>query len=178
MREEFRELAEETPPWRDPPERALVTFGGSDVNNSTPDAVRAFDGFDLEIDVIIGPGFENENEIEEAATTTDAEFNLLRDPNDLPQRMFDADFAVSATGSTVYELLAMGTPTVGIPQSDNQTPVADSLGDTILRLEGGSIRGCISRLVQDATLRRKMRKKGRELVDARGTQRVRSALSV
>jgi spore coat polysaccharide biosynthesis predicted glycosyltransferase SpsG len=178
MREEFRELAKETPPWRDPPERAIVTFGGSDVNNSTPDAVRAFDGFDLEVDAIIGPGFENEDEIRDAATETDAKFNLLKNPDDLPRRMFEADLAVSATGSTIYELLATGTPTICAPQSDNQRPVAESLEDTILRFDTNSIQNCLLRLTEDSTLRQKMREDGKELIDAKGVQRVYSVLSV
>lgn len=178
MREEFQRLADEEPPWRDPPERALITFGGSDINDVTPDAVRAFDGSDLEVDVIIGPGFENGDEIEDAAAATDAEFNLLRDPDDLPRRMFKADLAVSATGSTVYELLATGTPVIGIPQSDNQRPVANSLKDIILRCDIDGIRRCLSRLIEDATLRRKMRADGKELIDAEGARRVYSVLSV
>ena len=125
--------------------------------------------------MIIGPGFENEDEIEDAAASTDAEFNLLRDPDDLPRRMFEADLAVSATGSTVYELLATGTPIIGIPQSDNQRPVADSLKNSILRCEINGIREHLTSLVEDATLRRKLREDGKKLVDGKGTQRVYSA---
>jgi len=172
MREEFRELADETPPWRDPPKRALVTFGGSDVNNVTPNAIRSFDGFDLEIDVIIGPGYENKAEIEEAIYETEAGFNLLRTPDDLPQRMFDADFAVSATGSTVYELLITGTPIIGIPQSDNQLPVAEALDNYILSCDIENIRKVLIEFVENAALREKLQKHGTELVDGKGSQRV------
>ncbi|MFD1685886.1 UDP-2,4-diacetamido-2,4,6-trideoxy-beta-L-altropyranose hydrolase [Halobellus litoreus] len=177
MREEFQHLATKTPPWRDPPERALITFGGSDVNDVTPDAIRAFDGFDIEIDVIIGPGFENQDQIKDAAESTNAELNLLQNPDDLSQRMFKADFAVSATGSTVYELLATGTPIIGIPQSDNQRPVANSLSDSILQCERDELRESVLRLVTDSDLRRTMKESGEELVDARGIQRIYSMLT-
>ena len=93
MREEFRRLADETPPWRDPPERALVTFGGSDMNNATPVAVRAFEGFDLEVDVVIGPGFENEDEIKTAAQELDVDFNLLRNPDGSLRRFTSSVFS-------------------------------------------------------------------------------------
>jgi len=176
MREEFRKLANETPPWRDQPERALVTFGGSDVNNVTPDVVRAFDGFDLSADVIIGPGFENEDEIETAARETGADFSLLRDPDGLPRRMFDADLAVSATGSTVYELLATGTPVIGTPQSDNQVPVADALDGNILRSDTDRVRSRLTELLENDFLRRNLRENGRRLVDGKGASRVYSAV--
>jgi len=177
MREEFQRLADETPPWRDPPEKALVTFGGSDINDMTPDAVRAFDGFDLEVDVIIGPGFENEDEIEDAAAATDAEFNLVRDPDDLPRRMFEADFAVSATGSSIYELLATGTPVIGIPQAENQRLITDGLGNTILESSVAEINNHISELVENPDERRRLREEGRQLVDAQGAKRVYKKLS-
>jgi UDP-2,4-diacetamido-2,4,6-trideoxy-beta-L-altropyranose hydrolase len=177
MREEFQRRAEKEPPWRDPPKRALVTFGGSDVNGVTPKAVRAFDGFELEIDVIIGPGFENEDEIEDAAAATDAEFNLLRDPDDLPRRMFEADFAVSATGSTVYELLATGTPVIGIPQAENQKLITDGLGNTILESSIAEIEGHISELVGEPNERQRLRKEGRQLIDGKGGRRVYEKLS-
>lgn len=200
MREEFHELADKTPPWHDPPERALITFGGSDMNNSTPDAVRAFDDFNLEVDVIIGPGFQNENEIQDAKTETDADFNLLRNPDDLPQRMFEADFAVSATGSTTYELLATGTPVVGVPQTYNQIPISKTLSshDVLLPTIGLSkdffigtgsssavrminfdkeeliskLSDDISEMVTNTYLRCQLRNNGMSMVDCRGSERI------
>jgi lipid A disaccharide synthetase len=151
--------------------------------------------------VIIGPGFENEDEIRDAATETDANFNLLRDPDDLPRRMFEADFAVSATGSTVYELLATGTPVVGVPQTDNQTPISKTLSsrDAILLphvdvnvnfpTEAGSsssvrlisfdkgeliseLTEAISEMVNNEDLRCQLRNNGMSMVDCRGPERV------
>jgi len=104
-------------------------MGGSDVRNTTPQIVRAFDGTDLRVDVVVGPGFENRAAIDHAVVETTGEFDVIRNPPDLSKRMFNADLAVSATGDTIYELLALGTPTIGLPQADNQKPVADALGD-------------------------------------------------
>jgi spore coat polysaccharide biosynthesis predicted glycosyltransferase SpsG len=206
IREEFQRPAGKEPPWRDPPERALVTFGGSDMNNSTPDAVRAFNGFGLEVDVIIGPGFKNEDEIEEAAAETDAESNLLKNPDDLPRRMFEADLAVSATGSSIYELLLTGTPVLAIPQTDNQIPISQSLSslgaiaplntNKIVSFEGGvsataepglvridsdemtqELRESISDLVVDSELRRELRQRGMSLVDGKGRNRIYNHIS-
>jgi len=200
VREQFRQLAKKTPPWRDSPQRALVTFGGSDVNNVTPSAMRALDGFDGEVNVIIGPGFTNEDEILEAVDSTDAQFDLLRDPDNLPELMFDSDFAVSAGGSTVYELLSTGTPTIGIPQSDNQVPIIQSLAekDAILAIEAHGevsaattdsslnpkllnldmeelsvkLRKCVERMVTDSSYRRALRDRGTSMIDGNGVDRI------
>lgn len=200
MREEFQQLANKTPPWRDSPDRALITFGGSDMNNATPDAIHAFDGFDLTVDVIIGPGFRNKDEIRQEVQKTNAVFNLLEDPDDLPQRMFNADFAVSAGGSTVYELLLTGTPVIGIPQTGNQVPLIEGLSSkgAILSIEvdssisSSSIRSsanpqllnmdstdivaqlktAITRIVTEPSSRREFRNQGRSLVDGNGAARI------
>jgi UDP-2,4-diacetamido-2,4,6-trideoxy-beta-L-altropyranose hydrolase len=200
MREEFQQIADKIPPWRDSPRRALITFGGSDMNNATPDAIHAFDGFDLTVDVIIGPGFTNTDEIQKTARRTDAEFNLLEDPDNLPQLMFNSDFAVSAGGSTVYELLLTGTPIIGIPQSENQVRIIERLWkknavlpikiDTrkgfnsirsstnpqLLDIDSSSLirqlKPNITKMINDTQFRHGLRDKGISLVDGKGDARI------
>lgn len=179
LREEIRTLAQQSPPWRDPPERALVTMGGSDIRGTTPEVLPAFEGTDLTVDVIIGPGFdqENEREIERVAQETEADLRLLRGPSDLVDRMFQADLAVSATGTTSYELLALGTPTIGIPQADNQIPIVEALREdgAMVHLPPTEIDGlaaAVEELIMDATERWSLRERGRELLDGAGSERV------
>jgi UDP-2,4-diacetamido-2,4,6-trideoxy-beta-L-altropyranose hydrolase len=129
LRSEIRNRGEDEPPWREQPERALVTMGGSDVANLTPTVLHAFDGFDIHVDTIVGPGFSNAQEeaIRAAAEKISADISIVCDPDDLVERMFQADFAVSTSSLTTYELLALGTPVVCVPVADNQEPVARSL---------------------------------------------------
>lgn len=177
LRSDIRRLAEEQPPFEDPIERALVTMGGSDIQNRTPDVVRAFDGIDVEVNVIIGPGFQNRDEIVLATEQTNARMEVTETPDDLPRLMRRTDLAVSATGSTVYELLALGTPTIGIPQADNQVPIAEALSerDAICHLPMeafDSLPARIRELAENAAKRRSLRDTGRALIDSRGTERV------
>jgi len=180
LREEIRTLSHQKIPRREHAERALVTMGGSDMTERTPTTIRAFDGFDIHVDAIVGPGFsaEQETEIHAAAGDVSADVTVTRDPDDLAERMFEADFAVSTSSSTTYELLAMGTPIVSIPVADNQEPIATALCErdaaTVLEREAGedAFRGAIEEYVTNPTLRRKRRNQGRELVDGRGTERV------
>jgi len=180
VRAEIRELAAQDPPWRDPPERAIVTMGGSDMTDQTPTALRAFDGFDLQVDAIVGPGFSETQEqtIRAVAEDVSADVRVSRDPDDLVKRMFQADFAVSTASSTTYELLALGTPIVSAPVADNQDPIATALRtrDAAAVLERGAgksaFRRAIEEYVTDPSFRRKRRELGQNLVDGRGAERV------
>jgi len=177
LRSEIRDLSDNDPPWQEKPERAIVTMGGSDIGGTTPRVVRAFHGTELQVDVIVGPGFENRNAIEQAVVETNGKFDVIEDPDDLPERMFRADIAVSATGSTIYELLALGTPTIGLPQADNQEPIANAFRErnAIVTLDGEG-RDClqseIMALANDPEQRRTLRETGTSLIDGQGVERV------
>lgn len=180
LRKEIRTLANEDPPWRDVPERALVTLGGSDTANLTPIITRAFDGFDISIDIVVGPGFSahQERTVREAADAITADVTVTCDPPDLPERMFQADFALCTTSSTIYELFALGTPIIGVAVADNQEPIARALRDrnlaTVLDLSSEEVtyRQAIETYLNDVGLRKQRRECGRALIDGRGTERV------
>lgn len=179
LRAAFRRLAAREAPWREPPERAILLMGGSDVNNATPDAIQALAGFDLKLDVIVGPGFRNRDEIREAAENVFANVRILQNPPDLAERMFEADFAISGAGTTVYELIATDTPTIAIPQAENQWPVARRLQAMEAVLVPGStgpdsLRDSIRQLLSDSELRRSFR--DCDLIDGLGACRVRDIL--
>lgn len=177
LRESISELTTCEPPWREEVERALITMGGSDVANLTPTVIRAFDGFDLSVEAIVGPGFSEsqERDVRAAATDVSANVQVIRDPDGLAERMFQADFAVSTASSTTYELLALGTPTVSQPVADNQESIAAALRErdaaTVLERGEKAFREAIEEYVGDAMLRRKRRERGRNLVDGNGALR-------
>jgi len=180
LRSSITRLAESDPPWRDPPERALVTMGGSDTARLTPAALRAFKRVDVRVDAVVGPGFSDEQEAEMSAVIDEVSINasMIKDPPDLARRMFDADFAVCTASSTSYELMALGTPIVACPVADNQDPIAAAItdrgiGQTIARGERTeAICRAVVRYANDETCRRRHRRRGRELVDGQGSERV------
>ena len=180
LRRKITRLTAREPPWHDDPTRALVTMGGSDLNDLTPTVLRAVDGFDLRVDAIVGPGFSEKQEcdIRTVAADVSTDVRVARDPDDLPERMFRADFAVSTASSTVYELLALGTPIVCQSIADNQDLIAVALERrntaTVPNRDAGEevFQRAIEKYVDDPTLRRERRELGRELVDGDGTERV------
>lgn len=184
LRPEITTHASKDPLWRETPTRAIVTMGGSDIKELTPTVIRAFDDFDLRVDAIVGPGCTTEQEqtIHNAALACSADVRVSRDPDDLVDRMAQADFGVSTAGSTTYELLALGTPIVSIPIVDNQEPIAAALREHNMaivldrQIERSTIMRAIKKYIQNSDYREKKQKKGKSLVDALGTKRVVSKL--
>ncbi len=93
------------------------------------------------------------------------------------------DLAISAAGSTLYELCACGVPTVTYVIADNQifgarafekAGVMISLGDIRGDMEGIADRmvGSIINLTRDFEKRKKMARRMRELVDGYGADRL------
>jgi UDP-2,4-diacetamido-2,4,6-trideoxy-beta-L-altropyranose hydrolase len=177
IRNAIRRVAADPPPFRENPQRAVVTMGGSDIRDSTPAVCRAFDGLNVSVDVVIGPGFENHDRIYQSVEKTDTNFRILETPNDFPEHIANADIAVSAAGSTTYELLAVGTPAIVIPQANNQEPIARALvgRDVVESIKPSAMNLLperIEALLSDVDRRQSLRERGRELVDCRGAERI------
>ena len=95
------------------------------------------------------------------------------------------DVAIGAPGSTTYERLALGLPSVLVQLSDNQGPVARGLIETgaaafLGRHEAVTVddwAAALRRVCGDVEVRRTMAAAGRRLVDGRGSERVLEALA-
>ena len=99
--------------------------------------------------------------------------------------MQEADIAITAGGTTVYELCACGTPSVCYVMADNQMPNARALAREGLMLYGGDVRQGhwqeevfvrLDRLLADAGLRKEMAAGMQRLVDGKGADRIARAL--
>lgn len=180
LRREIREKAAENPPWREQPKQAIITMGGSDIGGLTPMVVRAFDGCELRVDAIVGPGCSEELErnVRRVAADSAADIRVSRNPDNFVHLMSQADFAVSTASTTIYELLALGTPIVSIPVVDNQEKNAAALQTrdtaTVVQRDASeeTFRSAIREYITDAELRRKRQVQGRELVDGKGVERI------
>ncbi|WP_324759580.1 UDP-2,4-diacetamido-2,4,6-trideoxy-beta-L-altropyranose hydrolase [Haloarcula montana] len=183
LRREIAKLAQQNPPWRETPERAVVLMGGSDIANLTPKAVRAFDNFDVTVDAIVGPGMSTTQErtVRKEAAEVPADVRVVREPDDLPTRMHRADFALSTASSVTYELLSLGTPIVSCSVAANQTLIARALTDRDLATvltdpDVDTLRTAITEYMSDASTRRRRQRQGRRLVDGQGVSRLSASL--
>jgi len=101
--------------------KILVTFGGTDVTNETPQILNMLkEKFpELEKHVIIGKGFLNLDKIEDAAD--DNTYLIIQpDAEKMKEQMLECDIAISAAGQTIYELARVGIPTFAKKVVENQ----------------------------------------------------------
>jgi len=165
----------------------LVTLGGSDPDNVTLKVLRALrqlDRFPVETRIVVGPASEHLEELEAAVRILPGETRILVDVNDMPDLMAWADLAVSAGGSTCWELAFMGLPNVVVVLSDDQRGIGDGLAAEGIALNLGwhekvtedQIAEALGGLVEDRPRREAMSARGRQLVDGRGAERVVAAL--
>ncbi|NJM05046.1 UDP-2,4-diacetamido-2,4,6-trideoxy-beta-L-altropyranose hydrolase [Candidatus Gracilibacteria bacterium] len=107
-------------PWRDwqrpiaaTARRVLVTLGGADPHNTTARVVQALDliaAVDLEVVVLIGASNPYLSAIEATVRASRHQIVVRQNVSDMPELMAWADVAITAAGSTCWELLAMGYP--------------------------------------------------------------------
>ena len=166
----------------------LVTMGGADGLNLTPTVVECLESLpgDFQVTVIIGPFFQNRDEIRTVLGHCRRCVLASENPQAIGEIMREADLAVSAAGQTLYELAVTGVPTIAIQVADNQAGNIDSLTrrGVILPIVPDDratfqreLGRCVSQLLSDSTSRSAMAQAGRELVDGRGAIRAAGALA-
>ncbi|MDF3820175.1 glycosyltransferase [Leptospira sp. 96542] len=101
--------------------RVLITMGGSDPLNLTSKIINQCSSKfpDLNLDVIIGPGFKHFKENQFLKKTT-VKFYRNLDATSMVQLMMLADLCITAGGQTIYELGKLGIPFIVIKTAENQ----------------------------------------------------------
>ena len=173
--------------WVRPPvevaRRVLVTLGGSDPGNVTQDVVRGAalaSEPDWLVRIIVGHSNSNMASLMALVATQKLPFEISRAVDDMPAQMRWADLAISAAGSTIWELAYMQVPALLIKTADNQGTNSKDLdtkgvardlgcpdGDLVERVGRG-----LRELSPDGARRAEMARAGRALVDGLGARRV------
>ena len=165
----------------------LLTLGGSDNTNLMPRLLRwvAAELGWVDLAVVLGPLFDNRQEIAATAAAIGSRAALHEQPGDVRALMLGADIAVSGGGQTLYELAATATPTVGIQLAENQTGnlsafessgVLTWAGDVQYQDLEAAVRTRVRHLAENPQERAAMAAAGRKLVDGRGAERVAAAV--
>jgi UDP-2,4-diacetamido-2,4,6-trideoxy-beta-L-altropyranose hydrolase len=163
--------------------KVLVTLGGADPDNATGSVIAALSGVKiegLEAIVVVGPANPHRAALEAAARESPARIEVRADVSDMPALMRWADVAVAAGGSTSWERARFGLPALVLVLADNQEPVAAALGAGGLGWDLGwhhqvgqaELTDALERLLRDRAARETMARRGPELVDGRGAERV------
>lgn len=172
----------------EPAARILVLTGGTDPYHVALRLASHVVGAEkyrrLRFDIVCGRYSQDREELCRLAAETE-QILVHFQVDHMEDLMQAADLAVTAGGTTLYELCACGTPSVCYVLADNQIRNAQTFAEKGLMLYGGDVRqegwlaqvlGQMGRLVQDRALRENMAEKMQRLVDGRGAERIAEAL--
>lgn len=159
----------------------LITFGGVDMGGNTAKILALLGQMgmtDLDVDIILGPLFDNRSPIENMLRSMPFRSHIQSMVTNVAEHMLYADLAFCGGGTTVMELLSLGTPAIVLPQNsrerrfaqkleqegaikllDNSTPIGDNINH-------------VSGILNSSRKRRMMSNAGEALIDGRGAERV------
>jgi len=123
LRDEFHNIPERQTPSE--LKHLLITLGGSDDNNLTGELIRQVTELhpELTLHIVIGPSFIHSSDLDKLASNA----VLLYTKPKMSNLMQKVDMAISACGSTIYELASCGVPTLGIVIANNQRNIAEKM---------------------------------------------------
>jgi UDP-2,4-diacetamido-2,4,6-trideoxy-beta-L-altropyranose hydrolase len=155
----------------------LITMGGADPNNFTLKLVKYIKNLEYNFHVIIGPSFTDVDKIELEIKNKES-IKLYYNAN-MIEIMKKSDMAISAAGSTLYELGSLGIPTLGIILADNQNDVAEEMHKNGFimnigwydKVEKNEILDAINR-INDFDLREKMSTSTTKKINKNGIEKI------
>jgi UDP-2,4-diacetamido-2,4,6-trideoxy-beta-L-altropyranose hydrolase len=162
--------------------RVLVMLGGAAPGAVLAALIRELAALEasVELDVIAGALGDGLPEVHDAMGTLGNRGRLHIDSPVLPELMARADLAIASAGYSLYELCALGTPTLAIALVDHQRTTLDALERRgcveAARLSRTShfegLPAQVSALVDDAAKRASLSSAGSAMVDRLGRRRV------
>lgn len=192
LRKEFRSLlANHNDGGRErycsPCRRILVTMGGADPDNVTEKVIGALQRMsrsDLEIKIVVGPLNPYLKALDEQLRCSGFDAEILSSVTDMSSLMRWADLAISAAGSTCWELAAFGVPMAVLVLADNQERVAATLVDHGVAVNLGwhyawqvdLASKILLDLLDSRQKRQEMGEKGEKLIDGLGCERLTQAM--
>jgi spore coat polysaccharide biosynthesis predicted glycosyltransferase SpsG len=166
--------------------RLLVTFGGEDPFGHTRWVLESFGPMlvGLNVTVVIGPAHPDPSSARSAAAQIGAV--VVEAPPSLMLHIVDADLAITAGGTTCYELAAAGVPMLAIGIEPHQGTLIDALArrDACWPLGMGfdvdiaQANYAILRFIEDSSARNRMRAAQRSLFPGPGAPLIVDALKI
>lgn len=175
--------------WNPPPavvrrkvREILLLLGGAGSGSLLAQLLKCVDGFpgNFSVTVVSGPYGSGLPRLRRAIGSASKKVRWVRSPKSLFHLMRRADLAVSGAGQTLYELAAVGCPTVAIqvgPDQAGQLRILSQKGCVFSVGKSGDreflpkLRKAFSRLLAEPSLRSKMSRTGQRWVDGRGAFR-------
>jgi spore coat polysaccharide biosynthesis predicted glycosyltransferase SpsG len=168
-------------------QRILISTGGADDRNFTPQLIDIVAGVPFEhevmVNVIVGPAFKNKALMKECIEGKNGRpsFSVIENPHEMARFFLQADLALVTGGTVMFESVACGTPTIVLCSYEHQVPQATWLADKDVienlgffpnSIEGKKLEPAITAIDHNIDRRRHMCLKGKAIIDAKGIYRV------
>lgn len=164
----------------------IVTFcGGNDHRGFTEIILNSLQPIreDITLEVIVGAATPNGEQIAERLNSQGitAYFGI----DDVAPVLFDADFAVSTSGNTLFDLAALGTPFAAVSTRERQRQTARFFQSTGNGVDLGrdpkeiisGLREAARTIIFNKEKLAEMSRRGRKLVDGSGAERIMAVMN-
>jgi UDP-2,4-diacetamido-2,4,6-trideoxy-beta-L-altropyranose hydrolase len=162
--------------------KILITLGGTDPDNFLLSVLHSLEDItkDIEILAVVGPFNPHGTELQAFQKTTKIRLNLIQSPPNMAELYLQADLAISAGGSSCYELAYFGIPNLMITVADNQISIAHEMDKQRIGIYLGEkhdlqqdfLKDKIKEFLKNQSLRNHMSENGQKLVDGKGKRRI------
>jgi len=162
--------------------KILVMLGGTDKDNLVLKIIKSLKSFNKKIEflVVIGPLNIHYDEIKTFAEKEKLKIRLIKSPEDMADLYLESDIAISAGGTSCYEMAYFGIPNIIISIADNQLAISNEFDEQNISIYLGKkeeitsdqLKNKFKELVDNPSLRKKMSENGNKLVDGKGKQRI------
>lgn len=161
--------------------KLLITLGGSDPDNITLNILQGLIFLDQgwEVKIVVGAANKHLLSLENCVQSY-PQFEVLTDVKNMAEVMNWADMAISASGSTVWELLALGVPSLLVVLAENQRHIAEELAqqNSVVYMDMDrlklkfDIKSAVLALADNTEKRMQMAVGGQKMVNLKGADRV------
>ncbi len=161
----------------------LVTMGGGDPGNASLKVIQALQNVkipNLKVKIIAGPSNPYIDQLRQAVQMAGGDFQLLHAVDNMAVQIAWSDIAITAGGSTCWELCCMSVPAIVLVISDDQVPTAAALHEKgcminlgwATELSNHVIAQTVIDLINNKQRQKDLALKASTFVDGSGAQRV------
>ena len=161
--------------------KILLLSGGTDLHHIMDRMIEKFkDREDVTLIAICGRYYEGFEQLKEMYKEY-SNLEFYQNVSNLEEYMADADLAISAGGTTLYELCAVGTPTISYSFADNQLynvrqfaedEIIDYAGDVRTDDIFANVADIFEKYNKDKELRERRSRRMQNMIDGRGAGRI------
>lgn len=160
----------------------FLTTGGTDLFGVVESLLKVLTKKELYLEIVVGQYYNNYEKLLMLSEKLD-NINVYRNINDISKIMKKCDVAISAGGTTLAELSAMGIPTICFSMADNQIYGTEAYSKAGMMCYAGDVRkgldelisniiNLLEKIVDDYNLRVKLNQVSNRLIDGMGAKRI------